>query len=790
MSGRNGLAVGLNLGFMTGQDGGVGRYVQELLPALLEFDPGLHIAAFVGHRAPRELFTAPWSDEVEWVRLPARTDRGTWAAAAQMAAVPILARRRGLDVIHGPANIGAPPTPGISRVVSLHDLIWLHYAKEWEASRRARLTARYVFTASARSADRVITVSEAARDDLVATLGLDAAKIDVTPHGVRSPSPETPSTPAQELRSRFELGDAPFVLSVAQKRPYKKLDALIRAMPELSNPHAMLVLPGAPTEHEGDLRALATQLGVAGRVRFPPWVSEADLEGLYREAHCFALPSLIEGFGLPALEAMARGLPVACSDRGALPEVVGDAALLFDSEDQGAVTGGVNRLLEDRELAAELARRGEDRSRLFTWARTAEATVDCYRRATYERSNTERPAAVRGRHTRPPTGTRRLRVGLVARDIDQPNGLGVYASNLLAQLAADTQHDITLYSTRTPTSPTGQGRIVQRISRLGGLGPRPLRVLWESILVPAAARRDGVNVLHYLYPGGPLVPLDRAVITTVFDAIPWALGGDYGLPRWEAALSRRSADVANIVLTGSASAAADIQDFLGVPAKKIRSVALAGPPVERRSTDRERVTEDDPFWLFVGGTQQRKNLEVALRAFALTRPERIRLKVVGPAPDQSAPRFASRVELLRSVPDSVGEQVDWLGSIEQDALDALYRDALALLAPTLYEGFGLPVLEAMARGTPVIASNASSIPEVAGDAAILLDPSNPTAWCEAMSTLEGNQALRAQLSARGMQTAGSFSWAETARKTLAIYAAAGETERCPARRGRQDPGGN
>jgi glycosyltransferase involved in cell wall biosynthesis len=117
------------------------------------------------------------------------------------------------------------------------------------------------------------------------------------------------------------------------------------------------------------------------RAIFPAWVSAEDLEGLYALAAAFVFPSLAEGFGLPVLEAMARGVPVACSDRPALPEVAGDAALLFDPTDQPAVTESVRRLIRDAGLRADLAARGLERAKQFSWRRTAELTLASYRRA-------------------------------------------------------------------------------------------------------------------------------------------------------------------------------------------------------------------------------------------------------------------------------------------------------------------------------------------------------------------------------------------------------------------------
>jgi glycosyltransferase involved in cell wall biosynthesis len=284
-------------------------------------------------------------------------------------------------VLHSPANVGPLASPGIARVVTLLDLIWLHRPEEWDAKRWTRFTTRTLSLWSARRADRVLAISEAAAADFPRSAGLDPARIDVAPLGVRMPPPGAIATPEDELRARLGLGSRPIVLSIAQKRAYKNLGALIRALPELPR-EPVLVLGGPTGDDEPRLRALADELGVAERVRFLDWIEDADLTTLYRVAACFSLPSLIEGFGLPILEAMSHGTPVACSNRWSLPEVAGDAALLFDPDDQAAVTTALRRLLEDRALAEQLGRDGVERARAFTWERTARATLASYRRAT------------------------------------------------------------------------------------------------------------------------------------------------------------------------------------------------------------------------------------------------------------------------------------------------------------------------------------------------------------------------------------------------------------------------
>ena len=143
----------------------------------------------------------------------------------------------------------------------------------------------------------------------------------------------------------------------------------------------MLALVGHAGRDSERLRALAAELGIAERVRMTGWLSDEDLEGLYRLAAGFVYPSLHEGFGMPVLEAMRRGTPVACADATSLPEVVGDAALLFDPRSVEAIAAAARVLLSDRERAAELVTRGRERAAGFGWERTARSAIESYERA-------------------------------------------------------------------------------------------------------------------------------------------------------------------------------------------------------------------------------------------------------------------------------------------------------------------------------------------------------------------------------------------------------------------------
>lgn len=387
------LRIGLNLVFLGERAGGIGRYASELPGALLEAEPDSELHVFVSRDAPAQLRAAPWAASVRWVELPVRLGGAPTHLLAQFAALPALALARRLDVLHSPANTGPAIVPGVTSVISLHDLIWLHRPAEWETSVTVQRRMGMLVNHCMRHAGRVFADSNAAALDFVETLGLARERIDVTPLGVRAPE-RAPSISEATIRARLQLGDARVVLCVAQKRPYKNLRSLLHALAELDGEDAdvTLVLPGAPTAHERELRTLADELGVGSRVRFPDWLTDEELDAVYALSSVFVLPSLIEGFGIPVLEAMARGVPVACANVAALPEVAGDAALLFDPRNQAQVTAAVQRVLDDRALADSLVARGHERVATFTWRRTGETSLEGYRRAMQARGRRS-PAA-------------------------------------------------------------------------------------------------------------------------------------------------------------------------------------------------------------------------------------------------------------------------------------------------------------------------------------------------------------------------------------------------------------
>jgi glycosyltransferase involved in cell wall biosynthesis len=348
-------------------------YARELIPALLDAEPTLHVTTFVNretHGAP-----GPWSDLTDQVLVPVRARRRWDWVRGEQEFLPRLAARNGVDVLHSLGST-APAWGRFRRVVTIHDLIYRIHPEAHFGLRAKGMSI--LVPLAARRSHRIIAPSQTTRDDLIQLLGTPAAKIDVVPEGVAVES--VTATPEEDLRARFELGDRAVVLTASAMRPHKNLQRLLDAwtlLPVERRP--VLVLPGYQTEHTHELRAYSAELGLAEDLRFPGWVSSADLNGLYRLASCFVFPSLYEGFGLPVLEAMARGVPVACSDRGALGEVAGDAARLFDPESPSSIADAIDQVRHDTALTERLRAAGLTRAARFAWTETARATLQSYR---------------------------------------------------------------------------------------------------------------------------------------------------------------------------------------------------------------------------------------------------------------------------------------------------------------------------------------------------------------------------------------------------------------------------
>ena len=354
---------------------GLGRYTFNLAQALAGVLPaGDELVLLHDPRQPNTRFDLAALAAHANLRLAAVQARNF--SLSEQWSVPAALRRLGAAVYHSPYYLMPYRLPCPS-AVTLHDLIPLHYPGDYSAA--AILVFRLALRLALRTARRVIAVSQASAADLQQRLKIHPERLAIIPE---APDPMFQPQPPEELarvRTRYEL-PAEYVLYLGSNKPHKNLPRLVNAFGQIA-PVAgqpVLVIAGHWDARHPQARQSAAVAAGNARVRFIGPVPPADLPGLYGGALVFAFPSLYEGFGLPPIEAMACGTPVICSNASSLPEVVGQAALLFDPLDVAAIAATLERALAGSDLRTDLRRRGLEQARRFTWANTARQTLAVY----------------------------------------------------------------------------------------------------------------------------------------------------------------------------------------------------------------------------------------------------------------------------------------------------------------------------------------------------------------------------------------------------------------------------
>ncbi len=377
------IRVGFDGAMLRAPHTGSGHYSAALLGALAGF-PAVSLAVL----SPAPLPDMPQATVVP----PPRAVRGERARKVwwEQVGVRVAAQRAGVQLIHTP-YFAPPLAQPLPHVVTVHDVIPLKLPAY--AGARAMQGYLRLVSAGTRRATQVLTDSDCSRDDAIALLGLDPARVTAVPLAV---GPEFGLPPDEDaiarVRARLDLGAHRIVFNVAgfdvRKNVGVLLRAFARALPTLPE-DIVLVLAGRAHGNPAlypDPQPLVQALGIAARVRFPGAITAAEKIALYHTAVCSVAPSRYEGFGLTPLEAMAAGVPVIAADASCTPEVTGDAALLVSPDDVDGFAQALTRVLTDDAFAASLAARGRSRATLFSWERTAAATVAVYRRAMGERT--------------------------------------------------------------------------------------------------------------------------------------------------------------------------------------------------------------------------------------------------------------------------------------------------------------------------------------------------------------------------------------------------------------------
>lgn len=365
------VTIGIDYTAAYEQGAGIGRYVRELIRALAAEDAQTPYRLFVAGASGRDLPPLPGLN-FSW-----RATRITplWFARLWhrlQAPLPVETFVGRVQLYHA-TDFTLPPTlPGCRTLLTVHDLSFVRAPETATPVLKAYLDR--VVPRSVRRADHVLADSQATKDDLIEFYGTPPEKISVLLSGVNAEfQPVRDPAALKAVRQRYNIPEAPYILSIGTVQPRKNYARLVAALaalgPECQD--VQLVIAGGRGWLDSPIYQAVADLGMAERVHFIGFARDADLPALYSAAACLAYPSLYEGFGFPVLEAMACGTPVVTSNVSSIPEVAGEAALLVDPYDVEALAGALRRLLSDEALRADLVARGFGQASRFTWARAA-----------------------------------------------------------------------------------------------------------------------------------------------------------------------------------------------------------------------------------------------------------------------------------------------------------------------------------------------------------------------------------------------------------------------------------
>jgi glycosyltransferase involved in cell wall biosynthesis len=385
-----------------------------------------------------------------------------------------------------------------------------------------------------------------------------------------------------------------------------------------------------------------------------------------------------------------------------------------------------------------------------------------------------------------------LRIALNAWFIDRPEtGSGQYLAHLLAEYAARLAGHQFLLCVHAGQRPPEGSRLAHAPGSVGpaasrfewralptpfdGLNSHLAKVWFEQSSFPRACRRWQADLIHVPYWASPLFA-HAPTLVTIHDLItallPAYTGGTLG--RVYNGLVARSARRAACILTDSQASREDILRHLRVPAQRVRTILLAADerfrPVEDRSTlagARARYELPPRYLLYLGGFDVRKNVPGILGAFARLDLPDLHLVIAGKLPDRDSDLFPNPRRIAGEL--GILDRVRFTGWIQDEDKPALYSGATAFLFPSYYEGFGLPVLEAMACGTPVVTSTHTSLPEIIGEGGLCVNPGDLDALAGAMRSLATDQILHEAKCRAALAQASRFSWRQTALETMAAY---------------------
>ncbi len=656
------------------------------------------------------------------------------------------------DIFHSPFH-GLPDAVTVPiRFLTVYDLIpvlFPHYVPQHSVNLQARMLHQLKLS------DRCLCISQATKSDLCDYLGMSQEKAVVS-YLAADPAIFYRCTDLQlqlAVRQKYNLGDAPYILSLCTLEPRKNIDHLLRAFARLVRERTIgntrLVLTGTKGwDFDRIFSEIDNNSELHKRIILTGYVPDEELAPLYSGAQVFAYMSLYEGFGLPPLEAMQCGTPVITSITSSLPEVVGDAGIMLDPHDLDGLCQALVRMTTDQELRDDLAQRALNRATLFSWERCVEETIVAYRKAL---AGTE------------PLSAQRTEQAIVVDGVifqlqqGQPFGISRLWQSMLTELGKLPIGRRIILLDRAGTAPELPG-IKKRHIGAYTIGTAQDEAAGLDRLCAEQQASLFLSTYYTFTTATPSLLMLYDMIPERFDTVGPAAPN----PEWR--------DKYHVIIQAtafaaiSASTARDLAAYYPQVAMHPMAVVSCAVSEVFRPHSTEEIAAfraasgiTKPYFLLVGRRDQHKNVALFFQAFEKL-PNRA---------DYALVMAGTTQPLEPELREMAGDAEGYAGFFTDDALSLVYSGAVALIYPSRYEGFGLPILEAMQSDCPVITCQNSSIPEVAGSAALYVGEDAVDEMLQALQAVQQPE-VREYLLKRGRQRAAHFCWQDSAGRLVQL----------------------
>lgn len=753
---------------------GIGRYSLELLSALKKISGGSEIVL---------LTTEQHDSHNLWNSFERHALPGCHLLPALLtlgnAALSTAIKRYQLDLIHDPNGI-APFLGfgfGAKRIVTIHDAFPYIYPQTH--NRLDNWRYHWLLPQSARRADLVLTDSQNSAYDIARYFHLDKIKIKAIPCAVNTAFSPVPDGPQRKTVLNHYKIIEPYLLYLGGLTSRKNIAALLEAFALVRRRFSTLklVIAGKRQWQTAEIDQTFARLDLSDSVHFTGYIAEADLPALYSMAEAFVFPSLYEGFGLPPLEAMACGTPVITSNVSSLPEVVGDAAITVNPHNVMEIVRAIEMVLSDPQLRVSLRQRGLERAALFSWERTAYETFSSYQKLLATPSGDISPIQFRMPNlVLSSNKSISSEIRLVGSGgYGSVTGLSRYGENLSLALSKKALK-VESEGTSLPPIPGFMLTLFQKVGfdlkTFFSTYPVSLSTFSENAIIHLTSQ-NLASAVAFRKPSRLVITV-HDLITLACRHQPEITGYMHFYDKWFDNLSTKGLLHSDFLIADSQYTKQDIIRYLKYPADQIRVIYLGVDHtnfkplvIPKEFYTRYNLRLDRLYVLYNGSEDPRKNLHrllIAFKRLSKRFPEAYLLKV-------GAARFPKERSRLLATAEELGlaNKVRFIDQVSDTDLVYFYNLAKVLVFPSLYEGFGLPPLEAMSCGTPVVCSNSAALPEVVGDGAFMADPYNVEALASAIEKVLEDHSFTEQLIKRGLARASEFSWERTARQTLEVY---------------------